>query len=76
MSQVCEYCGQEERYGHNAICVMNTVVEQRTQIKRLCALLSEIDSLWTAMPEIAPKGNVREKVRAALESLTNEQTSD
>ncbi len=41
MSQAqCEYCGQEERYGHNAICVMNTVEELRAEIERLRAALT------------------------------------
>lgn len=31
----CEYCGQEERYGHNAVCVMNTVEELRAEIEQL-----------------------------------------
>lgn len=31
----CEYCGQEERYGHNAICVMNTVAELRADIEQM-----------------------------------------
>lgn len=35
----CEYCGQEERYGHNAICVMNTVEELRADNERLRAAL-------------------------------------
>lgn len=33
----CEYCGQEDRYGHNAICVMSTVEELRAQVERLRA---------------------------------------
>lgn len=39
MTQECEYCGQEERYGHNAICIMNTVEELRVEIERLKARL-------------------------------------
>jgi hypothetical protein len=39
MSDRCEYCGQEERYGHNAICVMNEVEELRAEIERLRAAL-------------------------------------
>lgn len=31
----CEYCGQEERYGHNAICVMNVVAELRAKVEQL-----------------------------------------
>jgi len=45
----CEYCGQEERYGHNAICVMNTVEEQRAEIERLRAFVGWIDS-WVSNP--------------------------
>lgn len=35
----CEYCGQEDRYGHNAICIMNTVEELRAEVARLRTLL-------------------------------------
>lgn len=41
MTGECEYCGQEVRYGHNAICVMNVVEELRAEVARLQKLLAE-----------------------------------
>lgn len=38
--ECCEYCGQEDRYGHNALCMMNTIEELRDEIERLRAALS------------------------------------
>lgn len=38
----CEYCGQEERYGHNAVCVMNEVSELRDALKRKDALIEKL----------------------------------
>jgi ribosomal protein L24E len=37
MTDKCEYCGQETRYGHNSVCVMNEVAELRTENERLRA---------------------------------------
>lgn len=42
MTDCCEYCGQEDRYGHNAVCVMNEVIELRAALKRKDALIEKL----------------------------------
>lgn len=57
----CEYCGQEERYGHNTMCVMNTVEDQRAEITRLrSAEAHDLRCKKSLRAEIA-------RLRAALE---------
>lgn len=35
MTECCEYCGTDDRYGHTAVCVMNEVIELRADNERL-----------------------------------------
>lgn len=43
MTERCEYCGTEGRYGHTAVCVMNEVIELRAANERLRAALRDIE---------------------------------
>jgi hypothetical protein len=63
MTDKCEYCGQETRYGHNSICVMNEVTDLRIENERLRAEKAEMRSTvadWIRMHA------ENERLRAAL----------
>jgi len=71
----CEYCGQEARYGHNAVCVMNEVIELRAENERLHKALDHISILLPDRPDKLDNGSevlawemvrIARRARAAL----------
>lgn len=50
MAERCEYCGQEDRYGHNAVCVMNEVIELRAALERVLADIAEYERVNNLAP--------------------------
>ncbi|RPH76027.1 hypothetical protein EHM76_00300 [bacterium] len=68
MTDRCEYCGQEERYGHNAVCVMN-------EVERLRAVLIGIAGMCiNTHPGEEPAAKVMRQ--AAIDAVTAGQTQD
>lgn len=53
MSECCEYCGTDDRYGHTAVCVMNEVSELRAEIERLRANQARVYE-WMREPDYVP----------------------
>lgn len=69
----CEYCGQEERYGHNAICVMNTVEELRAEIEQLRAFANSIGQCTCAPGMCDTKTDFQCRAREAITGVSNQQ---
>ena len=60
----CEYCGQEERYGHNAVCVMRTIAELEVENADLRAEIEKLRQEGTTALAMQMLQNERLQKRA------------